>query len=116
MRTTLVGGLLTTLIKNAARQASSMALFETGLRFLANPENVPLTELDEFIGLFPVFPVTTEIAKKGGLHKRDYFKSHSVGLADGIIAATTETHDVDLKTLNTKHYPMLKGLKRPYFK
>lgn len=49
MRTTLVGGLLTTLIKNAARQANSMALFETGLRFLANPEQVPLTELDEFI-------------------------------------------------------------------
>ena len=73
-------------------------------------------ELDEFIDLFPIFAVTTEIAKKGGLHKRDYFKSHNVGLADGIIAATTETHDVDLKTLNTKHYPMLKGLKPPYFK
>lgn len=49
MRTTLVSGLLSTLIKNAARQNSSMALFETGLRFLANPEQVPLTELDEFI-------------------------------------------------------------------
>ena len=49
MRTTLVGGLLTTLVKNAARQANSMSLFETGLRFLANPENVPLEELDEFV-------------------------------------------------------------------
>jgi phenylalanyl-tRNA synthetase beta chain len=49
MRTTLVGGLLTTLIKNAARQTHSMSLFETGLRFLANPESVPLAELDEFI-------------------------------------------------------------------
>ncbi|MGK0230960.1 MAG: phenylalanyl-tRNA synthetase beta chain [Gammaproteobacteria bacterium] len=49
MRTTLVGGLLTTLIKNAARQTHSMALFETGLRFLANPHGAPLAELDEFI-------------------------------------------------------------------
>jgi phenylalanyl-tRNA synthetase beta chain len=49
MRTTLVGGLLTTLIKNAARQTHSMALFETGLRFLANPHGSPLAELDEFI-------------------------------------------------------------------
>ncbi|MFT5047229.1 MAG: phenylalanyl-tRNA synthetase beta chain [Porticoccaceae bacterium] len=49
MRTTLVGGLLNTLIKNAARQTHSMALFETGLRFLANPHGSPLAELDEFI-------------------------------------------------------------------
>ena len=73
-------------------------------------------KLDEFIDLFPVFALTTEIAKTGGLHKRDYFKSHGVGLADGLIAATAETNDAELKTLNVKHYPMLKGLRLPYSK
>ena len=73
-------------------------------------------ELDDFVDLFHVFPLTTETARIGGLHKRDYFKSHAVGLADGIIAATAEIHDADLKTLNIEHYPMLKGLKPPYFK
>jgi len=73
-------------------------------------------KLDDFVDLFPVLPVTSGIARTGGLYKRDYLKSHGVGLADGLIAATAETHDADLKTLNIKHYPMIKGLKPPYFK
>lgn len=73
-------------------------------------------KLDDLVDLFPVLPVTPDIARAGGLHKRDYFKSHGVGLADGLIAATAETHDAELKTLNIKHYPMIKGLEPPYFK
>ena len=49
MRTTLVGGLLNTLVKNASRQNGSMAIFETGLRFVANPDAVALDEIDEYI-------------------------------------------------------------------
>ena len=52
----------------------------------------------------------------GRLYRRDYGKSHGVGLADAILAATTETENAELKTLNTKHYPMLKGLRPPYKK
>lgn len=51
MRTTLVGGLLSTLIKNSARQTHSMTLFETGLRFIANPARLRLAELDEHIAV-----------------------------------------------------------------
>jgi predicted nucleic acid-binding protein len=69
-----------------------------------------LTVLENFISLFRVIPMTSEIAKKGGLYKRDYGKSHGVGLADAIIAATCETENAKLKTLNIKHYPMIKGL------
>ena len=29
------------------------------------------------------------------------------------MAATAEAHNADLKTLNGRHYPMLKGLKPP---
>lgn len=73
-------------------------------------------ELDEFVKLFPVFPVTLKIAGMGGLYKRDFFKSFRVGLADALIAATAKTHNADLKTLNVKHFPMLKDLKPPYIK
>ena len=73
-------------------------------------------ELDDFIALFPILQITTEVARIGGLYKREYFKSHGVGLADGLIAASAEIHDAVLKTLNIKHYPMIKGLKPPYFK
>jgi predicted nucleic acid-binding protein len=72
--------------------------------------------LENFISLFRVVPVNSEIARAGGLYKRDYGKSHGVGLADAILAATAEAEDAELKTLNAKHYPMLKGLKPAYKK
>lgn len=75
-----------------------------------------LKVLESFISLFRVVPVTSEIAKTGGLYKRDYGKSHGVGLADAIIAATCDAENVELKTLNTKHYPMIKDLKPTYRK
>ena len=75
-----------------------------------------LTALDNFISLFTVIPVTSEISRVGGLFKRDYAKSHGVGLADAIIAATCESENAALKTLNVKHYPMMKGLKPAYKK
>lgn len=75
-----------------------------------------LTALDNFISLFTVIPVTSEISRVGGLFKRDYAKSHGVGLADAIIAATCESENAALKTLNVKHYPMMKGLKPTYKK
>ena len=72
--------------------------------------------LENFVSLFRVVPVGAEIAKTGGLYKRDYGKSHGVGLADAILAATAEAENAELKTLNSKHYPMLKGLRPAYMK
>jgi hypothetical protein len=72
--------------------------------------------LKDFISLFRVVPVNAEIGRVGGLYKRDYGKSHGVGLADAILAATAEAENAELKTLNTKHYPMLKDLKPAYNK
>ena len=63
-----------------------------------------------------VIPVTSEIAKSGGLYKYKYGKSHGIGLADAIIAATAQTENADLKTLNIRHYPMFKNLKPAYKK
>jgi predicted nucleic acid-binding protein len=51
-----------------------------------------------------------EIAKAGGLHKSEFGKSYGVGLADVILAATAEAENAEFKTLNTKHYPMLRGI------
>ena len=72
--------------------------------------------LDDFVSLFRIVPVSVNIAKAGGLYKRDYGKSHGVGLADAVLAATAEAENAELKTLNTKHYPMFKGLKPAYTK
>ena len=78
--------------------------------------NEELDTLDNLISLFRVIPVSPSIARAGGLHKRDYFKAYGVGLADGIVAATAESENAELKTLNIKHYPMIKGLKPAYTK
>jgi predicted nucleic acid-binding protein len=72
--------------------------------------------LEDFISIFPVISVSAEIAKIGGLYRRDYGKSHGVGLADAILAATAEAEKAELKTLNVKHYPMFKGLRPAYSK
>jgi len=75
-----------------------------------------LTVIEKFISLFRVIPVTSEIAKIGGLFRRDYGRSHGLGLADAIIAATCEVEKAELKTLNIQHYPMINGLTSPYEK
>ena len=75
-----------------------------------------LETLDDLISLFRVVPVSTKLARTGGLLKRDYARSDGTGLADAIIAATARAENADLKTLNTKHYPMFKGLKPAYTK
>ena len=72
--------------------------------------------LDSFVALFPVAPVTAEIARAGGLYRRDYGKTHGVGLADAILAATAEVGGAELATLNVKHYPRVKGLRPAYRK
>jgi predicted nucleic acid-binding protein len=72
--------------------------------------------LEGFVSLFKVVPVDAEIAKAGGLYKRDYGKSHGIGLADAILAATADAENAELKTLNTRHYPMFKNLKPAYDK
>lgn len=74
------------------------------------------SRLDELISIFLVIPISSGIAKSGGLYKRDFLKSHGVGLADAMIAATALAEQAELKTLNTKHYPMFKNLKPAYGK
>jgi len=39
-----------------------------------------------------------------------------VGLAGAMLAATAESENADLKTLNTRQYPMMKGLLPAYKK
>jgi len=75
-----------------------------------------LAVLDNLLSLFRIVPVSPAIARAAGLYKRDFAKSHGVGLADAVLAATAEAENAELKTLNIKHYPMIKGLKPAYRK
>jgi predicted nucleic acid-binding protein len=72
--------------------------------------------LDSFISLFHIIPPGAEVAKIAGLYKRDYGRSHGIGLADAILAATAEAENLELKTLNIRHYPMFRNLRPAYKK
>lgn len=61
-----------------------------------------------------VISIDDEIAEEGGLLKNKYFKSHSVGLADALIGATSILTKLTLVTLNKEHFPMLKNIHVPY--
>ncbi len=74
------------------------------------------TRLDQFVRAFQMVPVDPGIAQKGGLFRRDYLKSHNVGLADALIAATADILQCTLVTLNQKHFPMLNNVFVPYRK
>lgn len=70
--------------------------------------------LKNLIEHFHVIPVSNSIAKKGGLIKKEYAKSHDIGIADAVIAATVEEKKAFLATLNLKHFPMVENKYAPY--
>ena len=94
--------------------AISVAELYAGVRGEAgDPEQLALVN---FLHLFSIVPISADIARVGGLYRRNYGRSHGVGLADGVIAATAVSSEAALKTLNVKHYPMFDGLAPAYRK
>lgn len=73
-------------------------------------------ELAWFLSLFIVIPLTEEIAIEAGKLRQYYFRSHRMGLADAMIAATARSIGARLISLNKKHFAMLGNLDVPYEK
>lgn len=82
--------------------AISVAELHVGVR--EGSEREALTEL---ISTLDVADLTRTIAERGGLIRRDHGRSHGVGLNDALIAATALELDLQLCTLNVKHFPVL---------
>ena len=78
-----------------------------------DPEQIVLENL---LSLFRVVPINNEIARLGGLYRRDYGPSHGISLPDALVAATAFLERAELKTLNVKHYPMFEGIEPAYRK
>jgi predicted nucleic acid-binding protein len=95
---------------------SSILVAELYAGARGGPHGAERVVLQNLLALFRVVPVSGDIARLGGLYKRDYGKSHGVGLADAIIAATAIVENAALKTLNVRHYPMLTGIEPAYRK
>ncbi len=52
--------------------------------------------------------INEEIGKKAGEFLNKFSKSHSLEIPDALIAASSIASEMQLWTLNKKHYPMLK--------
>ena len=74
------------------------------------------TVLDNLLSVVSVVPISGEIARLGGLYRRDYGPSHGTGLSDALVAATAFVECAELKTLNVKHFPMFEGIEPAYRK
>jgi predicted nucleic acid-binding protein len=70
--------------------------------------------LKQLLLAFVALPVTEKTARLGGLYRRDYGGSHGTGLADALIAATSEENSADLVTFNRRHFPMVSRITVPY--
>jgi predicted nucleic acid-binding protein len=63
-----------------------------------------------------VLPITEAISERAVQLIEDYFLSHSLKLADALIAATALERNLTLATANTKHYRVIQGLALEAFK
>ena len=82
--------------------AMSVAELHVGVR-----EGAERDALNTLLAGFTLIEVSAEIAAQGGLLRRDWGKSHGVGLTDALIAATALHCGRVLLSLNGKHFPML---------
>jgi predicted nucleic acid-binding protein len=62
--------------------------------------------LSALFAVLTCIPIDLEIGEQAGQYLKQYAKSHSVELADALIAATAAVHKADLWTRNRRHYPM----------
>lgn len=63
-----------------------------------------------------ILPIEETISNKAMFYIEQYFHSHSLRLADALIAATAVAHGAPLLTANIKHYRVIKDLTIESFK
>ena len=73
-----------------------------------------LQEVMKFLTSFVIHDVGEEISKLAGNYLNQYAKSHHIGIADALIAATAASFGEQLATLNKKDFPMIPGALKPY--
>lgn len=60
--------------------------------------------------------VSEEISAKALFYMEEYFLSHTMELADSLIASTATQHGIKLITANDKHYKIVKELDLKVFR
>jgi len=71
-------------------------------------------QLEALIAHSNVFEISSDVGILAGKYLHRYGPSHGLDAIDAMIAATCQVYDLELVTLNLKHFPMIERLKRPY--
>jgi predicted nucleic acid-binding protein len=87
----------------------SVAELFAGVRGEAEEES-----LDRFLQAFTLVAPDLAIARRAGLFRREFGKSHGTGLADALIAASAQAAGSVLVTFNRRHFPMAEPVLVPY--
>jgi predicted nucleic acid-binding protein len=58
----------------------------------------------------PILPITEAISHRAVFYVEQHYLSHSLRLADALIAAAALEHGLDLATANDKHYKAIEEL------
>jgi predicted nucleic acid-binding protein len=93
-----------------------ISVITAGELFAGVREGTERVEIERFIERAVLIDVDEQIALRAGLILRQYRKSHGVGLADALIAATAEAESAQVASLNEKHFPMFTNVFVPYQK
>jgi predicted nucleic acid-binding protein len=62
--------------------------------------------VSELFVLLETVPISASAGKKAGQYMKTYAKSHGVQLGDALTAACASVENLQLWTLNRRHYPM----------
>jgi predicted nucleic acid-binding protein len=71
-------------------------------------------KIENVLAAFGSVSIDDHMFRRAGRFLHHYRMSHNMDVPDAIIAAVAECHGLQLVTLNTKHFPMFRKLKRPY--
>ena len=66
-----------------------------------------LKQIENLLNAFKKVEIKEKVGKLAGEFMNKYRKSHSVELADSLIASCCKIYGFKLWTLNKKHYPMM---------
>jgi predicted nucleic acid-binding protein len=70
---------------------------------------------DALVGALRWLPVDPVVAERADALARRYARSHSgIDAVDYCVAAAALENDLELWTLNVRHFPMFKGLRPPW--
>ena len=71
-------------------------------------------QVDRLLSHYVIHDTNAAMAGLAGDYIRQYGPSHGTDPIDALIAATANALGLTLATLNIRHFPMFKGLMRPY--